>query len=67
MSITKSLWPASAIWVLAVFAVGLALGVSSWGGGMTLVIAAAVPILVAHHFWSAREQSLSEEIQRELR
>jgi len=63
----KALWLASALWLLAIVSVAVVLGVSSWGGGLTLVIAAAVPLLIAHRLWRAPAASLSQDIQRELR
>ena len=58
---------ASAIWVLAVLAVGMMLGIASWGGTLTVALAGAAPLLIARHFWSVPEPSLSQRIQRELR
>jgi hypothetical protein len=66
MSKVNALWLASAISLLAVCAVAVLLGVSSWAAGLTLVLAGAAPILIARHFWRAPEQSLSQQIQREL-
>ena len=67
MSKLYSPWLVAAIWVLAVGAVGVVLGISSWGGTLTLALVGVVPILIARHFWRAPERSLSQSIQGELR
>lgn len=67
MSKLYSPWLISAIWVLAVCALGVVLGISSWGGVLTLAVVGAAPILIARHFWRVPERSLSQSIQRELR
>ena len=67
MSIFSALWFASAIWLLAVGAAGLVLGVSNWTGTLTLAVAAAGPILLARYLSAPAEPSLSQSIQRELR
>lgn len=63
----KSLWLVSAISLFVVCAAAILLGVSSWGVGLTLVLAGVAPILIARHFWRVPEPSLSQRIQRELR
>lgn len=67
MSKLYSLWLLSAIWVLAVCAVGVVLGISGWRGTLMFALAGAAPILIARHFWRVPEPSLSQRIQRELR
>ena len=67
MSTLNRLLLASAIWLLATSAVGVLLGISSWGSGLALVLASAVPMVIARQYWRAPEPSLSQRIQRELR
>jgi hypothetical protein len=67
MSILNALWVAAALWVLAVGAAGVVLGISSWTGGLTLILAAVTPILLARRLGAVPEPSLSQSIQRELR
>jgi hypothetical protein len=67
MPTLSSLWLPSAVWLVAVGSVAVLLGISSWAGGVTLVLVSATPLLVARQFWSAPEPSLSQAIQRELR
>lgn len=67
MSHLKALWFACGIWLIAVAISGLALGISSWAGSLTLAVVAAAPILLARYVSTAPEPSLSQSIQRELR
>ena len=67
MSTLNSLWLAAAIYLLALSAVALSVGVSSLGSWLTILLAGSAPILIARHFWSSPEPSLSQQIQRELR
>lgn len=67
MSILNSLWLASAIYLLALFGVALAVGISTAVGWLTFLLAGMAPILMARHFWRVPEPSLSQHIQRELR
>jgi hypothetical protein len=67
MSKVNALWLATALWLLAVVSVAVVFGVSTWGGGLMLVSAGAVPLLIAHRLWRAPAPSLSQDIQRELR
>lgn len=67
MSILNSFWLVAALWVLSVGAAGVVLGISSWTGGLTLILAAVTPILLARRLAAVPEPSLSQSIQRELR
>jgi hypothetical protein len=67
MSNPNTLWLASAIWLIAMGGAAALLGVRSWGGSLTFVLAGTAPILIAARFWRVPEPSLSQSIQRELR
>lgn len=65
MSFVNALWLATAIWLLALVSVAAVFGWSSWAAASTL-FAGAVPLLIAHRLGSARGQTTSQDIQREL-
>jgi hypothetical protein len=67
MSILNLSGLTAALWVLSVSAAGMMLGVSRWTGGLTLILAAVTPILLARRLAAVAEPSLSQSIQRELR
>lgn len=67
MSTLNSLWLVSAVYLCALGAVALFVGVSNVGGWLTFLLAGTAPILIARRFWSTPEPSLSQQIQRELR
>ena len=67
MSMLNVLWLAAALWVISVGATGMVLGISSWTGGLSLILAAVTPILLARRLGAVPEPSLSQSIQRELR
>lgn len=67
MSILNSLWLVTAVYLCALGAIALFVGVSTVGGWLAFLLAGSAPMLIALRFWSTPEPSLSEQIQRELR
>jgi len=57
----------SAVWVLALFVVGFAVGISSVTGWMTLAAVALISIVILQRLWRAPEQTLSESINKARR
>jgi hypothetical protein len=66
MSYLKALWLATAIWVLGFVSVAALFGLSSSRVAL-LLFAGVVPLLIAHRLWSAQGETMSQDIQRELR
>jgi hypothetical protein len=67
MSTLNSLWLATAVYLCALGGVALFVGVPSAAGWVTVLLAGSAPLLIARHFWSTPEPTLSQQIQRELR
>ena len=57
----------SAVWVLTLFMVGLAVGITSVSGWMTLAAVALISLVILHWLWRAPEQTLSESINKARR
>ena len=57
----------SAVWVLALRVVGLAFGVTSLSGWMTLAAVALISLVILQRLWRAPEQTLSESIDKARR
>ena len=67
MSSLNSVWLVSAVYLCALAAIAVSVGVSTVGGWLTFMLARSAPMLIALRFWSTPEPSLSQQIQRELR
>lgn len=57
----------AAVWLLALFMVGLAVGVTSLSGWMTLAAVALISLVILQRLWRAPEQTLSESINKARR
>jgi ABC-type nickel/cobalt efflux system permease component RcnA len=55
------------VWVLTLFMVGLAIGITSVSGWMTLTAVALISLVILQRLWRAPEQTLSESINKARR
>jgi ABC-type protease/lipase transport system fused ATPase/permease subunit len=54
----------AAVFVLTLFAAGVAIGITSISGWIVLVVLALVSVLVVQRLWREPAQTLSESIQQ---
>jgi hypothetical protein len=57
----------AAVWVLTLFMVGLAVGITSVTGWITLAAVALISLVILQRLWRAPEQTLSESINKARR
>jgi hypothetical protein len=54
----------AAVWILALVMVGLAVGITSMSGWLTLAGLALISLVILQRLWRVPEQTLSESINK---
>ena len=57
----------AAVWILTLVLVGLAVGITSMSGWLTLAGLALISLVILQRLWRAPEQTLSESINKARR
>ena len=67
MTFTYAREGVAAVWILTLVVVGLAVGITSMSGWLTLAGLALISLVILQRLWRAPEQTLSESIDKARR
>lgn len=67
MTVTYAREGVAAVWILTLVLVGLAVGITSMSGWLTLAGLALISLVILQRLWRAPEQTLSESINKARR